>query len=500
VNDPERPEKTALGAGAQIGRYRIEAPIGEGGMGQVFRAVRTDDGETVALKVMKERMPADSEWVRRFLREAQAASEVRHERLIGVLDAGEEDGRHYLVMPYVAGQTVEQRIRAAGPLSLDVTQRMVADVAAGLDALHEHGLVHRDVKASNIIFGSDGSAALADFGLAKGTRYSDLTRPGQVVGTVDYLAPELIRGEPATPASDVYALGCVVFECLCGQTPFGGRGRFQVGMAHLEEAPANPCAGRAELPERYGEVVRRALRKDPARRPATPSAYARALTEAEAVSADAEDGPPGGHVIVMDGELAGRRLALADELTIGRENADLTLPDADASRRHAVLRPAGERVEIEDLGSLNGTWVDGERVEGAIRIGDGGRIRIGGTTLLVELASDQPPVTRVSAAAQAAPTVSPGEAPPQSPQTPAVPPGEAPPQSAQTPAVPPGEAPPQSAQAPTVAPERLAPFSPPPPASTPRRGVASRLWLPAALTLAVVIATAVALLVYFAAR
>jgi serine/threonine-protein kinase len=174
-------------------------------------------------------------------------------------------------MPYVAGQTVEQRVRAEGPLSCAVTQRMVTEVASGLDALHAHGLVHRDVKASNIIFAADGSAALADFGLAKGTGYSDLTRPGQVVGTVDYLAPELIRGEAATPASDLYALGCVAFECLCGQTPFGGR---------------------SDLPQAYGRAVCQALRKDPGRRPAKAAAYVRAL--AAAVEAEVEAGPPAG--------------------------------------------------------------------------------------------------------------------------------------------------------------------------------------------------------------
>ncbi|TMK42079.1 MAG: FHA domain-containing protein [Actinobacteria bacterium] len=469
MNDPPSSEEPRLGAGVHIGRYCIEAQIGEGGMGQVFRAVRTEDGEVVALKVMKERWPAESEWVKRFLREARAAGEVEHERLIGVLDAGEEDGRHYLVMPYVAGQTVEQRIRAEGPLSLATTQAMVADVAAGLDALHEHGLIHRDVKASNIIFGADGSAALADFGLAKGTRYSDLTRPGQVVGTVDYLAPELIRGEPATPASDIYSLSCVVYECLCGHTPFGGRGRFQVGMAHLEEPPGDPCADRADLPERYGQVVRQALRKDPARRPPSASAFALAL--AQAASAKPE-GAPTAHVVVVDGELAGQRFAVTDELTIGRENTDLILPDVDASRRHAVLRSSGARVEIEDLGSRNGTWVDGERVVGTVELSDGSRVRIGDTTLFVEVPRAQAPVTRVSAGAEAPPTV--------------VPKG---------PAAGPTAPPATEATAPPVA-----PFSPPAPARARRPGVASRLWLPAGLTFATVIATAVALLVYFAAR
>ena len=175
---------------------------------------------------------------------------------------------------------------------------------------------------------------------------------------------------------------------------------------------------------------------------------------------------------MVDGELAGQRFAVTDELTIGRENTDLILPDVDASRRHAVLRSSGARVEIEDLGSRNGTWVDGERVVGTVELSDGSRVRIGDTTLFVEVPRAQAPVTRVSAGAEAPPTV--------------VPKG---------PAAGPTAPPATEATAPPVA-----PFSPPAPARARRPGVASRLWLPAGLTFATVIATAVALLVYFAAR
>jgi serine/threonine protein kinase len=269
-----------LSKGARLGPYRIDTAVGEGGMGQVFRAVRVSDGETVALKVMKAKFAADTQYTRRFLREARAASSVQHKHLVSVLDAGEEDGRQYLAMRYVPGRTLEQRLEDSGPFPLGDVNRMVAQVGGGLDALHEHRLVHRDVKSSNIILDSDGSAALTDFGLAKGAGYSVLTQPGQMMGTLDYIAPELIRGQEASPASDIYALGCVVFECACGTPPFGGKSMFEVGMAHLDELPPDPSSLRRDLPAEYGQMVLLALAKDPAARPPTGTAYGHLLTEA----------------------------------------------------------------------------------------------------------------------------------------------------------------------------------------------------------------------------
>jgi serine/threonine protein kinase len=266
-----------LGPGSQLGPYRIESHLGEGGMGQVFRAVRVTDGQTIALKVMKKEFAADEQYSRRFLREARAAQEVHHKHLVRVLEAGEAEGRQYLVMRYVPGRSLEERIAVDGPLGLDELLRMVAHVGAGLDSLHQAGIVHRDIKASNIMLEPDGSASLTDFGLAKGRNYSMLTKPGQVMGTLDYLAPELIRGEEAEARSDIYSFGCVVFECLAGEPPFAGKGVFQVGMAHLEEQPPDPCASRQDTPPGFSEVVLHALAKDPAQRPPTATAYGHLL-------------------------------------------------------------------------------------------------------------------------------------------------------------------------------------------------------------------------------
>src|SRR5215213_8897092 len=146
-----------LGPGSELGPYRIDSHLGEGGMGQVFRAVRSTDGEVVALKVMKKEFAADEQYSRRFLREARAAQEVHHKHLVRVLEAGEAEGRQFLVMRYVPGRSLEERIAGDGPLGLDELLRMVAHIGAGLDAFHQAGIVHRDIKASNIMLEPDGS-------------------------------------------------------------------------------------------------------------------------------------------------------------------------------------------------------------------------------------------------------------------------------------------------------------------------------------------------------
>jgi serine/threonine protein kinase len=271
----------ALQAGHRLGPYRIEARLGQGGMGMVFRAAG-DDGRVVALKVLRDELVADEAFRRRLAREARAAAEVRHPNLVPVLDVGEADGRVYLAVGYVEGRSLAERLAADGPLGVPELVRLAAEVGDGLEALHGRGIVHRDVKPANILLATDGTAVLGDFGLAKNRAWTVLTRPGQVLGTLAYLAPERIRGEPADPLSDLYALGCVLYECLAGAPPFAGRGMLRVGMAHLEEEPGDPAAGRADVPPALAWTVRQALAKDPARRPPTPAALARMLRLAAA--------------------------------------------------------------------------------------------------------------------------------------------------------------------------------------------------------------------------
>jgi serine/threonine protein kinase len=269
-----------LAAGDVFGSFRLEAMLGEGGMGLVFKA-RREDGDFVALKVLKAALSEDDVYAQRFLHEARSAAEVRHPNLVPILETGEADGRRYLAAAFVEGRTLEARIRTYGPLSVEALLRVAAEVAAGLEALHADGVVHRDVKAANILVrDADGSALLTDFGLAKGRAYTVLTRPGQVLGTLEYLAPELIRGHPATPASDLYALGCVLFECAAGRTPFGDRQGLQIGMAHLGDEPPDPGAGRADWPPALSSALLTALAKEPDERPPTATAYVELLRTA----------------------------------------------------------------------------------------------------------------------------------------------------------------------------------------------------------------------------
>jgi serine/threonine kinase PknH len=253
--------------------YTLEAELGRGATGVVYRAT-TRDGRLVAIKLFDQALARDEEYRARLAREARVARVIRDPHLVQILEAGEAEGRLFLALEYVAGGSLAEKL-LGGPLPLEETLRVVSEVAAGLDALHRGGIVHRDVKPSNVMLRDDGSAALTDFGLAKGVAYTVLTRPGQVVGTLDYLAPEVIRGGEATPASDVYALGCVTFECLAGAPPFADRSLFGVGRAHLEDQPPDPPAS----PELAWALLR-ALEKDPAERPGTAMTYAHLLRAA----------------------------------------------------------------------------------------------------------------------------------------------------------------------------------------------------------------------------
>jgi serine/threonine-protein kinase len=261
------PDDVGLALGTQIGPFRLEDFLGEGAMARVFRATRLDTGQVVALKLLKPKLAADPTYLRRFVHEARAAGSVRHPNLVPILDAGETDGRPYLAAAFVGGRSLGAMIEERGPLPFTDVVRIARQAGAGLDALHAAGLVHRDIKPANILLEPDGTAAVTDFGLAKGPAYTVLTNPGQVMGTLDYLAPELIRGSKGTTQSDLYAFGCVIYECLTGKPPFGDRPMFQLAQAILNEQAPDPTVGRPDLPQQLHWAVGQALLKDPSHRP-----------------------------------------------------------------------------------------------------------------------------------------------------------------------------------------------------------------------------------------
>jgi serine/threonine protein kinase len=265
----------------RIGPYAIGPAVGEGGFARVYRATGPD-GEEVALKLVRADLAAERVHRRRFEREIRAVLGVEHAHVVPVLAAGEHDGVPYLVQPLLRGGTLKDRLAASGPLEPGALVRLCGHIARGLSGLHDTGIVHRDVKPANILFDEHGKAYVADFGLVKDRDASLLTRPGQAVGSLDYMAPEQIRGEEVTPAADVYALGCVAWQCLGGAPPFGGREPMDAMFAHLHDEPADPCAARADVPAGVGRVVLHALAKAPADRPPTAMTFARLLRAAAA--------------------------------------------------------------------------------------------------------------------------------------------------------------------------------------------------------------------------
>jgi len=268
--------------GTRFGDYQIESLLGVGGMGKVYRAA-AGDGTPVALKLVKQDLARDETFRRRFRREARIAQTVRNPHVVAVRDTGEHDGLPYLAAELIEGTALDRRLELEVRLDVATTVRICAQVADGLQALWEAGMVHRDVKPANILLDMGGTAYITDFGLVKDSQGSVLTRPGQPLGSMDYMSPEQIRGEQVTGAADIYSLGCVVFECVWGRPPFAEHEGMRVLWAHLQDEPPDPSGERADVPAEFNRALRQALRKQPGERPRTTVEYARSLSQAAGI-------------------------------------------------------------------------------------------------------------------------------------------------------------------------------------------------------------------------
>ena len=253
--------------GAVLAGYRVESLLGRGGMSVVYLAEHVSLGRKVALKVMASPLAHDPSFRERFMRESQRAAGLDHPNVIPIYDAGEIDGGDadgllYIAMRYVDGPDLRSLLRRDGRLGVGRTLYMLEQVASALDAAHDNDLIHRDVKPSNILIAEPSEHVyLTDFGVAKQTSAPDLTRTGIFVGTIEYAAPEQIEGLTLDRRTDVYALGCVLYECLAGRPPFEREAEVAVMHAHLTSPPPRLTEVRQDLPKELDRVVARAMAK-----------------------------------------------------------------------------------------------------------------------------------------------------------------------------------------------------------------------------------------------
>ncbi|MCX4390754.1 protein kinase [Micromonospora peucetia] len=264
------------------GRYRLDERVATGGMGDVWRGKDLVLGRQVAVKVLLPALVSDPDFIARFRAEARIMAALRHPGIVQVFDCGEDDlpdgGRaDYLVMEFVTGQPLSRRIEAAGRLDVAETMAIVAQVAQALHAAHLGGIVHRDVKPSNLLVQEDGSVVLVDFGVARSTDITSITSTNAVPGTALYMAPEQAAGRPVSGATDIYALGAVTYCCLSGSPPFTGDNPLQVAVRHLDDEPPELPH---DVPEAVRALVSRALAKDPADRFSSGAAMAEAARAA----------------------------------------------------------------------------------------------------------------------------------------------------------------------------------------------------------------------------
>jgi len=259
-------------AGTLSGRYETGQRLGSGGMSNVYMATDRILERTVAVKILAEHLSDDERFVARFKREALAVAKLIHPNIVQVYDTGVDEGRHYIVMEYVDGRSGAQILQRQGPVDAETAADIGIQACAGLDYAHRRGIIHRDVKPGNLMIvggpvgGGEMTVKLTDFGIARAIEQTRITQVGSVVGTAAYLAPEQVRGDEATPATDVYALGVVLYQFLTGRLPYEGSTLAELAVRQQNEKPLPPSTYNDEVPETLGAAVLRALEGDPNRR------------------------------------------------------------------------------------------------------------------------------------------------------------------------------------------------------------------------------------------
>jgi hypothetical protein len=339
--------------GSVIAGHRIERLVGRGGMGVVYAAVDVSLDRTVALKLIAPELAAEPGFRARFMTESRIAASIDHPNVVPIFRAGEEDGLLFLAMRFVDGDDLRTIVERDGPLSPERAAVVVAQMAAALAAAHARGLVHRDVKPANVLVTGDDHCYLTDFGLVKDlAATTGVTRTGEVLGTLDYVAPERIQGGATGPWTDVYALGCVLFFALTGRVVFPLDAPESKLWAHVSEPPPSLSALRPAIPPALDEVVARALAKDPRQRYDGAPALAAAVR-----SATAANGPADG------------RLAALVQAARRREHARLAETAGRVSAQAQRLRDAVEELPPEQI-ERRLAEVRGRHVAGKVQLVD----------------------------------------------------------------------------------------------------------------------------------
>jgi serine/threonine-protein kinase len=321
------------------GRYRVERELGRGGMAKVFLGTDTVLGRTVAVKVLAPQFADDDGFVQRFRREAQAAASIGHPHIVSVFDTGSDDGVHYIVMEYVEGRTLAEFLAGGGRILPDRAIDIAMDVCQALEAAHAQGVIHRDIKPGNIMLNPRGEVKVTDFGIARVTTTADtVAQTAAILGTASYLSPEQAQGQPVDARSDLYSLGCVVYEMVTGRPPFLGDSPVAVASKQVLEQPVPPSKLNSDVTPDLDAVILRALAKNPANR----------YQSAEEMRADLERAKRG---LPVD---ATPLLAAGATQVLDRPPAQATqvLPPSEPERRNNWVPIAVTLVLIALLGAL----------------------------------------------------------------------------------------------------------------------------------------------------
>ncbi len=286
------------------GRYRLVELLGQGGMATIYRALDTQLGREVAVKLLRPEYLRDPDFSSRFRQEAQNAASLSHPNVVTVYDYGEDPSGPFIVMEYVDGEDLATILRRNGALPPTQAARIAAAVARALAASHARGIVHRDVKPGNVLIGRDGRVKVVDFGIARAIAEAQMTLPGTTLGSVHYFSPEQARGENATNESDIFALGIVLYEMLTGTRPWEGDSAAGVALARLTGPVPDPALVRGSIPPDLAAITRKALARLPADRFASAAAMAEALEASRAPSATASAAAAGAAGGVAAGGIA----------------------------------------------------------------------------------------------------------------------------------------------------------------------------------------------------